>query len=130
MKIKVLYGSFCVSVCTIIVLSLYIVNREPICERLHLDEIDRTKNIVSDEEMAKDIAELYIRGREKKENYEGEDIRSLEVTYNVEVIFNEKDYEWIVGYTTIPPEGHYILDGEFAIRIRRDNGMVDPISRK
>lgn len=123
MKTKIL--SVCLGITFLINLSLgiNIAIRKPVCERVHLDDIDRSKNIITNEEMAKDIVELYIKKQEEYKDYE-EDL-----TYEIECFFSEQNYEWVVGYTAIPPEGVYILDGEFAIRVRKDTGMLTQIPR-
>ena len=118
MKTKIL--SACLGITFLINFSLgiNIAIRKPVCERVHLDDIDRSKNIITSEEMAKDIAELYIKKQENNEN-------RLALTYEVVSFFDEQEYVWVVGYTAIPPEGIYIVDGEFAVRVRKDTGMLD-----
>ena len=123
MKTKIL--SACLGITFLINFSLgiNIAIRKPVCERVHLDDIDRSKNIITSEEMAKDIAELYIKKQEEYKNYE-EDF-----TYEIECFFDEEKYKWWICYTTIPPEGIYLLDGEFAIGVRKDTGMLTNIPR-
>lgn len=48
------------SIFIIIILCAYIVKREPVCERAHLDEIDRSKELIPDEETALKIADAII----------------------------------------------------------------------
>ena len=125
MKIKIL--SVCLGITFLINFSLgiNIVIRKPVCERVHLDDINRSKSIITNEKMAKDIVELYIRKKEEYKNYENK----LGLTYEVECFFDEEKYKWWICYTTIPPEGIYLLDGEFAIGVRKDTGMLTNIPR-
>lgn len=73
---------------------------------MHLDDIDRKKDVVSDEKMALEIAELYI---SERENYMNQVVRTNyvedECEYDVEVTFNEQNYEWMVAYKVIQPGG-------------------------
>ena len=121
MKTKIL--SACLGITFLINFSLgiNIAIRKPVCERVHLDDINRSKSIITNEKMAKDIVELYIRKKEEYKNYENR----LALTYEVVSFFDEQEYVWVVGYTAIPPEGIYIVDGEFAVRVRKDTGMLD-----
>ena len=121
MKTKIL--SACLGITFLINFSLgiNIAIRKPACERVHLDDINRSKSIITNEKMAKDIVELYIRKKEEYKNYENR----LGLTYEVVSFFDEQEYVWVVGYTAIPPEGIYIVDGEFAVRVRKDTGMLD-----
>ena len=108
--------------------------RKPVCNRKHLDDIDREMDLVPDKEMALKISELYIREREDYLNQTVRtDYHSVEdkYEYDIKVIFNEQDYEWMVAYKVIQPGGSvFVLDGETAVRIRRDNGMVSTTSRE
>lgn len=131
MKEKVLFLCLGISFIIIFLLGVNIIVRTPVCNRMHLDDIDRKKDVVSDEKMALEIAELYI---SERENYMNKVVRTNyvedECEYDVEVTFNEQNYEWMVAYKVIQPGGSsFVLDGEFAVRIRRDNGMLDRPSR-
>lgn len=133
MKEKVLFLCLGISFITIFLLGANIIVRTPVCNRVHLDDIDRKKDVVSDEKMALEISELYITERE---DYMNQVVRTNyhyvedEYEYDVAVTFNEQNYEWMVAYKVIQPGGSsFVLDGEFAVRIRRDNGMLDRPSR-
>ncbi len=131
MKVKIPYIYLGISYCIILLLSVNILTRKPVCERIHIDEIDRTKNVVSNEEMAIKIVELYENWSEKYKNHEGNNgsNASMEMPYEIEVIYDEQQYEWIVQFQAIVPDGHSILDGYYDIGVRRDNGMLSSIPR-
>lgn len=116
MKTKILYCSLCISIIVIVILCQCIETREPVCMRVHVEDIDRTKDIVPNEEIAKKIVELYFT---KKEG--GED---SPYNYNIQVKYDEEKYEWIIGYFIIQSEEHWVLDGDISFGVRRDNGMV------
>lgn len=104
MKTKILFGGWLLSILIIIILGTYIVKSEPKCERKHLDEIDRSKELVPDEETALKIADAIISGDKDVEWDE-------DFTYEVSVSFDEETYEWLVMYApTIP--GKVVFDGE------------------
>lgn len=78
---------------------------------------DRSRDYVSNEEAAKKMAEAFLDENDPgwKDNVE----------YEVEVIFIEQIYKWIVYYHEKSPEGTMVLDGSARmLRIRRDNGEV------
>lgn len=78
---------------------------------------DRTKDYVPNEEAAKEIAEAFF-----DENDPG---WKDDIEYEVEVIFIEEIYKWIIYYFEKGPEGTMVVDGsEKIVRIRRDNGEV------
>ncbi len=118
--------SICLTVSCVVILFLsqYICKREPVCERIHLDEIDESKDIISSEEMARKIVEIYERNCEEYKN-RGSD----ESQYDVNVIYFEQQYEWVVQFQAIAPEGYFVLDGYYDIGVRRDNGMLSQIPR-
>ena len=117
MKMKVLYICLGISLFINLALGNYIVKWEPVCEKVHLDDIDRTKDIVPNEKTAIKIADAVI---------ESDDYWSWEedITYDVHATFDEYRYEWFVNYHPVIEEGAYWLDGGKNVRIRRDNGMV------
>lgn len=108
----------------ILLLSINIFTRDPVCERRHLDEIDKSKDVISSEEMAKKIVEIYERNCEEYKNYE-----SAKAQYAVNVIYFEQQYEWVVQFQAIVPEGQFILDGFYDVGVRRDTGMLSQIPR-
>lgn len=118
LKGKVLYAWLIVSLTIIAFLGTYIVKREPICERIHLDDIDRNRNVVFDEEMAKRIAEAYIDSFDEPLGWDEDFV------YDVKVTFDEVNYEWIVEYLPQAPKGKMVVDGGKTARIRRDNGIL------
>ena len=116
MKFKFLFCGWVLSIFIIIVLCAYIVNREPVCERVHLDEIDRSKELIPDEETAIKIADTIISADKEVEWNE-------KFTYEVRVSFDEETYEWLVMYApTIP--GKVVFDGGKYIWIRKDSGQI------
>ena len=133
LKEKILTLCLGISFTIILLLSINIIVRQPVCNRMHLDDIDKKRDVVTDKRMALEISELYLRERE---DYMNQEVRTNyhnvedKYKYDVEVTFNEQDYEWMVAYRVIQPGGSiFVLDGEIAVRIRRDNGMVNPSSR-
>lgn len=116
MKTKILFGGWMLSIFIIIILGTYIVKSEPKCDRKHLDEIDRSKELIPDEETALKIADAIISVDKDVEWDE-------DFTYEVSVSFDEETYEWLVMYApTIP--GKVVFDGGNYIWIRKDNGYV------
>lgn len=124
MRTKIIYIYLGISYCIILFLSINLIIRKPICDRIHIDDIDRTKDVISDQEMAIKIVELYESWSEKYKNHESNGIQ-----YEIEVIYDEQQYEWIVMFQVIVPEGHTVLDGYYDIGVRRDNGMLSQIPR-
>lgn len=117
MKVKVLYVCLCISILICASLGHYIVKHKPVCERVHLDDIDRTKDVVPDEETALRIAEAIV---DSHEYWEWEE----DVDYEVEILFNEMNYEWSVQWQPPIPEGAIMLDGGKTVFIRRDTGAI------
>lgn len=103
-KLKIIYVGLGISIIIIAFLSVKIDTRKPVCERTHVDDIDRTKDLVPDEEMAKKIVDLYHDAMNSPE--------TDKYDYNVSVYFEEERYVWIVWYDIIIPEGVYLFDGE------------------
>lgn len=114
-KLKIIYVGLGISIIMIAFLSVKIDTRKPVCERIHVDDIDRTKDLVPDEEMAKKIVDLYHDAMNSPE--------TDKYDYNVSVYFEEERYVWIVWYDIIIPEGVYLFDGGYGGMVRRDNGM-------
>lgn len=114
-KLKIIYVGLGISIIMIVFLSVKIYTRKPVCERTHVDDIDRTKDLVPDAEMAKKIVDLYHDAMKRQE--------TDKYDYNVKVYFEEEKYVWIVWYDIIIPEGVYLFDGGYGGWVRRDNGM-------
>ncbi len=98
----------------------YIAKRQPVCERRHLEDINRTGNLIPDEETAKKIAEVIIDADENWVWDEG-------YTYYADVKFDEESYEWVVSYYPKLPPGAIMLDGEKIVWIRKDNGLIEKV---
>lgn len=118
MKRKVLY--ICLGIFMLIDSALvnYILEREPVCERTHWSDADRSKDIVPDEETAMRLAEASFRMEKSGWGYQED------VNYQVEVDYHEPSYEWIVTYAIAAPKGYIYLDGTRTFGVRRDNGLV------
>lgn len=116
MKYKILFCGWLLSIFIIIILCVYIVKREPVCEQVHLDVIDRSKELIPDEETALKIADAIISVDKDVEWNE-------DFTYEVSVSFDEEAYEWLVTYGPTMP-GKVIFDGGKYIWIRKDTGQV------
>ena len=118
MKRKILYICLVVFMYIDSVLINYILEREPVCDRVHWSDVDRTKDMVPDEETAIRIAEADFKMEKSGWGYqEGTD-------YQIEVTYDEPSYEWIVTYDVVPPEGKSVLDGQRIFGVKRDNGFV------
>ncbi len=117
MKNKILFVCLSISILINALLVIHIINMEPPCEHIHYDDIDRTKDIVSDEETARRMAEAVLR-MEKSAWGLKEDF------YYTEIFYNEAGHEWIVYFDLNPPGEVSILDAERIAGVRRDNGMV------
>lgn len=115
-KLKILFLGWLFSIFIIIILCVYIVKREPVCERVHLDEIDRSKELIPDEETALKIADAVI-AVDKEVEWD------KECTYEASVSFDEETYEWLVTYGPSKPD-KVIFDGGKYIWIRKDNGWI------
>ena len=118
MKRKILY--ICLGILMLIdgALVNYILEREPVCDRAHLSDVDRTRDIVPDAETAIRIAEANL--KMKISGWGSHE----DIDYQVEVTYDEPSYEWIVTYEVVPPEGGVVLDGKKVLGIRRDYGHV------
>lgn len=112
MKSKFLYACLGISVCMNIYLGSYTLMNPPVCDRVHVDVIDRTKDSYGKEE-AVGLAAASIGLYEDWETRE-------DPAYDVEVVENAETYEWIVTFTPREPgEGE-----EKRIGIRRDIGII------
>jgi hypothetical protein len=112
MRIKILYVCFTLSFFINMALCIHLLKREPVCGHIHLDEIDRTRDVVPNEETAVRLA------KEKRRNWIAD---SLSYTYRV--LYNEPSYEWIVFIQCREEEGCIITDGGTAVWLRRDYGV-------
>lgn len=100
-----------------IALGTYI--RKPNCEHVHLDEIDRSKDVVPNENTAEKLAEVFIGSQE------GKWIKGRE--HGIEISYDDQRYEWIISYdpnVNAEEEGTIVLDGGRTVWIRRDYGTV------
>lgn len=113
---KFKYFLFGVTMSINIMFGIYIVKREPVCEHIHIDVIDRSKDVVSDEEMAVKIAKILL--SDGYEKYKGKYIVDIETS------FNEASYEWIVIFTLKTLDGRSLLDGIRIVGVRRDNAYA------
>lgn len=118
MKIRILTVLLGISILLIIILVIYTVEVEPECERLHLNDINRSEDIdYLDEEMARKLADI-VTGAESGF------INDEKIRYDVEIDFDEQSYEWVVSY--VPKEAK--MDNEAyldkVVRIRKDNGII------
>lgn len=92
MKKEILLILTLCSVLMNIALGMELCTRKPNCEHVHLDEIDRTKDVVPNEKVAEQIAEIFIRSQEDHLTWG----RGIE--YGVEVTYDESRYEWMIHY--------------------------------
>ena len=117
MEIKILYVCIGISSILGLFLGFYIMIYKPACERYHVDEIYRNIDSVNCEEGAAELAAACLKIEYDFESQEAPD-------YDVEVIFNELSYEWIVIFTSKE-------SGQDEIKmaaIRRDFGTVGILS--
>ena len=117
MEIKILYVCIGISAIIGLFLGFYIMIYKPACERYHVDEIYRNVNWMNSEEGAAEIAAACLNLEYDSESQEAPD-------YDVEVIFNELSYEWIVIFTPKEAEQDEIK----MAAIRRDFGTVNVLS--
>ena len=92
--------------------------------RIHFVDADRSKNAIANAETAQKIVEFYLYSEEAGilRLYE-------EFDYDVEVTYDEQNYEWIVHFSARLQDGRYVLDGSRTVWIRRDNGRITNVSR-
>lgn len=118
MKRKILYICLSASIFINALLVIHIINMKPSCEHIHYSDIDRTKDIVPDEETARRIAETVLRMRKYAFRLKEEH------TYYTEITYNEAGHEWIVNFSLNAPGEYRFLDGGIIVGVRRDNGVV------
>lgn len=108
----------------ILLLILNLFFNKPVCERSHFDNADRTMNVIANEEMAQKIVEIHL-------YREDAGILRLyeELDYDVDVTFDEQNYEWIVHFSAKMPDGYFAVDSGRTVWLRRDNGRVTNVSR-
>lgn len=106
----------------LLILNLFL--HKPVCERMHFDDADRSKNVIANAEIAQKFVEIHL-------YREDAGILRLyeELDYNVDVTYDDQNYEWIVHFSVEPPDGGFVIDGGRTIWIRRDDGRVTNVSR-
>ena len=117
MKVKMICVCFAISILVNIMLCINIMERKPVCGNEHMDNVDRTKDVVPDERAARQIAEILLsigKADGKKDN----------IIYDCKVIFHEQSYEWIVFFFAKSLDGKDYMDGGQMIWIRRDYGTI------
>lgn len=87
-------------------------------EQAHWYHIDRTGNVVPDEETAKRIAEAIIDADELGRWDSDEE-------YEMEISFDEETYRWEVAYRPKLAEGMILIDGPPYVWIRKDTGWIE-----
>ena len=113
-----------ISIITTFLLILNLFLNKPVCERIHFVDADRSKNAIANAETSQKIVEFYLYSEEAGilRLYE-------EFDYDVEVTYDEQNYEWIVHFSARLQDGRYVLDGSRTVWIRRDNGRITNVSR-
>lgn len=101
----------------------FLIQRGPSCEYTHLNEIDRTKDVIPNEETARKMAEVYL-----------DDFfyfhKDMELPYDAEITFDEAKYEWtVLFYLKEPEDGGMWLDGSWFVKMRRDYGIATDFGR-
>ena len=109
---KKLYIIFGLSLLANILLGIYLIRVKPVCERYHIDEIDRSYEVVPDETMAREIADAV-----EMERIDSGD----KAEYDVVVDFNSQSNEWEVAYEFAESGGRSKKD---IVCIRKDNGLI------
>lgn len=109
---KKLYIIFALSLLVNILLSVYLIRVKPVCERYHIDEINRSYEEIPDETMARKIADAI----EMERIGNGE-----KAEYDVTVDFNSQSNEWEIVYEF--KENGVLVKTE-TVCIRKDNGMI------
>lgn len=106
----------------LLILNLFL--HKPVCDRMHFDDADRSKNVIANAEIAQKFVEIHL-------YREDAGILRLyeELDYNVDVTYDEPNYEWIVHFSAKSQNGCWVIDGARTIWIRRDNGRVTNVSR-
>ena len=114
MKNRITLVCLGISILISVFLCIYDLNYEPVCERPHLDVIDRNRDIIPDGEEAIKLAEICL-------GLDSGGEADITPAYDVEAVFNEMSYEWIVVFT---PED-LGEDREKIVVIRRDSGAIN-----
>ena len=118
-KNKILLFNLSISVLIIIGLCIFIVKHEPVCYLTHLDDIEENRDIISDEETAKQIADIIV---------ESNLVFEEDKTYDTEVIFDEQANEWEIIYFPITLDGQPDIDSDKIVWINRGSGHVTVLS--
>ena len=112
MKLRFIYACLGISICMNIFLGSYTLMNPPVCDRVHINVIDRTKDYYEKEEAARLAAARF--GLE--EDWETQE----NPVYDVKVVEKTETYEWMVIFTPRnPAEGE-----ETRIGVRRDIGII------
>ncbi len=100
-----------------ILLNVYLINdikyKIPECEKIHTDDIDKSKNVIPTEKAAIKIAKLSI-------------ILDENLEYDIETNFNEVFNEWYVYFN---PRNKDVLDGGWRVRISKSYGIINKVWR-
>ena len=118
---KIIYVSLGISLILNVLMMIYIVRNKlslEVFEQNYWYGIDRTGNLVPDEETAQRIAEAIIEADELWTWDTDED-------YELEITFDEQSYRWEVAYQPKIPEGMILVDGGKYVWIRKDNGRIE-----
>lgn len=92
MEKRDIYIGLCSSLILNIFLVILIVFFEPVCEREHLDTIDKNGNLIDSEEMAVELAYACL-------NLEYEAKAPQNAAYDAEAVYHDTGHEWIVILT-------------------------------
>lgn len=122
MKRKILSICLGVSLTLNIGLAGFLIRRGPSCEYTHFHEIDRTKDVIPDEETARRMAEVYL------DDFFGFH-KDMELPYDAEITFDEAKYEWTVIFSLEGSEDGRWLDGSWFVTMRRDYGTAADFGR-
>ena len=117
-KNKILFVCLVISYLIIGILYIYLVKYELVCERVHINDVDKGRDIITDEEAAEKIAYALVEGKLGVEE---------SGKYQTKVTFDQRTNEWEVLFYQITPEGAYVLDAGGVIKIKRDSGIVTDI---
>lgn len=114
-KNRILFICLGISYLIIGILYIYLLKYELICNRVHINDVDKGRNIIPDAETAEKIAYALVEGNL------GFKVSEI---YEVKVIFDQQTSEWEVLFYQITPEGKYVLDAGGVVKIKRDSGIV------
>ena len=117
-KNRILFICLGVAYLIIGILYIYLVKYGLVCERVHINDVDKGRDIIADEETARKIAYALVEGKLGFEESK---------KYQTEVSFNQRTNEWEVFFHQMTPEGAFVLDAGGVIRIERDSGIVTEI---